>query len=313
MAEEKVEYAVLEVSAHALALKKTSPILFDAAAFTNLSQDHLDFFGDMDSYAAAKKSLFTPQKCKAAAVNFDDALGKQIIAAGSVETVSYSAETDAGVAAVNISLGGNLSFTLKHNGNSVRIKTRLYGRFNMYNCLAAAATCVALGVDLKTIAAGLSSMPPVTGRFNVIDGGKYKFIIDYAHTPDGINNVLTSARELCRGRLICVFGCGGNRDKSKRKIMGAVASELADFCVITSDNPRFENPMDIISEIEQGICGNNYVVMENRKKAIAYAAYSAKEGDVIAVLGKGGERYQEIAGVKYPYDDYEVVKGLIEG
>ena len=310
MADENIDFAVLEVSAHALALKKTAPIIFETAVFTNITLDHLDFFKTMENYINAKKTLFTPEMCKTAAVNTDDNAGKMLISNPLVHTVSYGIENDADIYAENVDMSGKLSFSLNINGK-IPVNTRLYGKFNLYNCLASAAACVCLGIETKHIVKGIEKMNAVLGRFNVIDCGKFKFIIDYAHTPDGIQNVLSSARQICGGRLICVFGCGGNRDKSKRQIMGSVASELADFCVITSDNPRFEDPMQIIKEIEKGVSNKNYIIIENRKKAISYAAFSAKEGDIIAVLGKGGEQYQEISGIRYPYSDFDAVNNIM--
>ena len=315
MAGEGVEIVAMEVSAHAIALNKMEKIKCEVGIFTNLTQDHLDFFENIENYKDTKKSFFNPKFCKYALVNTDDACGREIYSEKKVKTYGYAIDNPAEMFALNINFSDSgIKYTANIDDNVLEIESKLYGRFNVYNTLAAAGACYLAGIKTDDIIKGIKNLTEINGRFNVIDSKKgFKIIIDYAHSPDGIQNVLTSARELCDRKLICVFGCGGNRDKAKRQIMGNTASELADFCVITSDNPRFEDPMEIIGQIEKGVrkkC-SSYICIENRKRAISYAIASAKEGDIITILGKGGEKYQEITGVKYPYNDYDTVNDIL--
>jgi UDP-N-acetylmuramoyl-L-alanyl-D-glutamate--2,6-diaminopimelate ligase len=310
MVESSVRFAAMEVSAHALALNKIEGVRFEAGIFTNLTQDHLDFFGNMENYKQAKKSFFQSSHCAVAIVNNDDSCGREIYAQKKIPSYGYGIYNPAEMFAIDIRYGCGISYTANIRDDIMQIESALYGKFNVYNTLAAASACSLCGIGREAIVKGIKNLKTVKGRFNVINVKGFKVIIDYAHTPDGIRNVLIAARELCAARLICVFGCGGNRDKSKRPIMGNIASELSDFCVITSDNPRFEDPVEIIREIEKGVIGG-YICIENRKRAITYALTIAKEGDVIAILGKGAEQYQEIAGVRYPYNDYDTVKEIL--
>jgi UDP-N-acetylmuramoyl-L-alanyl-D-glutamate--2,6-diaminopimelate ligase len=315
MADYGVDVVVMEVSAHALALKKLEGVKFEVGIFTNLTQDHLDFFQNMENYKKTKKSFFSPKFCKNMLINADDPCGREIASECEGTAYTYALDTPARFSAVDIDYSNGISYLADLDGEAANITSPLYGRFNVYNTLAAASACKILGISANDIVKGIRALREVEGRFNVIDSGKgFKVIIDYAHTPDGVKNVLTAARELCKRKLICVFGCGGNRDKSKRKVMGNIVSELADFAVITSDNPRYEDPMDIINEIEKGMKKgvSAYICIENRAKAIHYALYTAKEGDIVAILGKGSERYQEIAGIRYPYSDMETVNKLLD-
>lgn len=310
-----VKIAAMEVSAHALALKKLENTKFEVGIFTNLTQDHLDFFRNMEDYKKAKQSFFKPQSCKKAIVNNDDACGREIYTKKEIEIYGYGIYNPAEMFAVNINYSTDgIKYTANICDNIIEIESPLFGKFNVYNTLAAASACYLCGISIHNIKKGIKNLKSIKGRFNVITAKKgCKIIIDYAHTPDGISNVLCAAKELCTGKLISVFGCGGNRDKTKRKIMGNTAAELSDFCVITSDNPRYEDPMDIIREIEKGVSGKrSYICIENRKKAINYAVLTAKEGDIIALLGKGAEPYQEIAGVRYPYNDYDTVTEILQ-
>lgn len=310
-----IKVVAMEISAHAIALKKLTGIKFLIGVFTNITQDHLDFFENMDNYKKAKKSFFDTKYCKYALVNNDDSLGREIYNEKKLKMYSYGLENPSEMFALNINYTDKgINYTANLNDNIIHINSNLYGRFNVYNTLAAAAACYICGLDNEIIIKGIKNITEIKGRFNVLNSKKgFKIIIDYAHSPDGIKNVLQSARNLCKRKLIAVFGCGGNRDKTKRAIMGNTACELSDFCVITSDNPRYEDPMDIIRDIEKGIRKNcdKYICIENRKRAINYAMLIAKEGDIIAVLGKGSEPYQEIAGVKYPYNDYNTVNNIL--
>ncbi len=313
MAEAKTEYVVMEVSAHALALKKTGPIVFELAIFTNFTQDHLDFFGDMEKYGEAKKKLFVPERCREAILNSDDPFSREL--EGKIPATTYGLETPADCFALVESedIGG---FRLLLNLEDELIETELSmaGRHNVYNALAAAAAAKKLGATPEQIAEGLSKTS-VEGRLERVGshaGGE--IFIDFAHTPDGLQKSLGALRPHCGHRLILLFGCGGNRDRKKRAKMGRIAAELADFSVITSDNPRYEDPAAIMAEIAVGFDGvsDDYTEIEEREEATKYAISMLEEGDVLLIAGKGGEHEQEIMGVKYSYNDRDVVRSLLE-
>lgn len=304
--------AVMEVSAHALALRKEVPIFYDVAVFTNLTRDHLDFFGTMDAYAAAKKSLFTKERCAFAVLNADDAFSRGL--AGEIGHVTYGLETPSDAFAVveSDTLRG-CKAVLNLQDELCEVMIPLTGRHNLSNALAAACAAKRLGAPADAIVRGLAKTH-VDGRLEWVanyHGGDV--FVDFAHTPDGLEKSLSALREHCAGRLIVLFGCGGNRDTGKREKMGAVAARCADFSVITSDNPRYEDPYSIISAIESGMkpLTYEYVVVEEREKAIRYALGMLSEGDVLLVAGKGGEKYQEIMGIKYDYDDKAVIEKLV--
>ena len=308
-----VETVVMEVSAHAVDLRKMDGTVADVAVFTNLSQDHLDYFGTMEKYGGAKRAYFTPKYCKKAVVNIDDPFGQRIAAEAKIPVVTFGCDNPADVFAVNYeSAERGLKYVINLFDNVYDIKFNLSGRYNMYNTLCAAAVCHLMGVGVKNIARGIAKTDYIPGRFNILDTQPYTVILDYAHTPDGIENIAATAREFCKGRLVVVFGCGGDRDKSKRALMGAAAGKCADFCILTSDNPRFEDPFEIMRQAERGLIESNckYLCVENRKEAIAYALKFARKKDVILILGKGDENYQDIMGVKYPYNDADAVYGL---
>lgn len=317
MVKEGVEYVVMEVSAHALYYKKDEGICYAACIFTNCTRDHLDFFLHMKHYKQAKMRLFSAEKCPIAVLNGDDETGREIGFSrtekrlhGKVETCYYALESPADVFAVitDESIGGT-EFMLNMSDELCRISLSLPGRHNVYNALAAATCARALGIPTAAIAGGLKSLKRISGRLERIDTKKGCIFVDYAHTPDGLEKVLSALRLHCKGRLVCLFGCGGNRDREKRPMMGAVAAKCADFSVLTSDNPRFEEPEAIISAIESGFrrYSTSYVVIPDRKRAIAYAVSLLKKGDVLLVAGKGGEEYQEIMGIKYEYNDNAVI------
>ncbi len=314
MREAGVQDVVMEVSAHALALRKTLPILFDAGVFTNLTRDHLDFFGDMRAYGEAKKALFAPDRCKLAVYNADDPFTRELLQIGTPHLL-YGLEEPADAFALieEESLRGTRAlFNLSDELCDAELA--LIGRHNVQNALAAACTAQALGADPDQIVRGLSGVRGVEGRLERVGSyGGAEIFVDFAHTPDGLEKALGALRELCEGRLVLLFGCGGNRDEGKRKVMGETAARLADFSVITSDNPRFEDPCAIISAIEEGYraVSKEYVAVEEREKAIEYALKLLREGDVLLIAGKGGETYQEIMGIKFDYNDKDTVKKII--
>ncbi|HPD02689.1 MAG TPA: UDP-N-acetylmuramoyl-L-alanyl-D-glutamate--2,6-diaminopimelate ligase, partial [Clostridia bacterium] len=309
MVDRGAEVVVSEVSAHAIYLKKLYGLTCDIAIFTNLTQDHLDFFQTFEDYAETKLSYFTPENVNMGVVNMDDEWGRKLIAAAKIPIVSYGLETPSDVFAIDVrpNMDG-VSFILNIFDEILDISSPLYGYFNVYNLMSAITAARLLSVGADTILRAVKRIKEVEGRFNIIKSPKGMVIIDYAHTPDGLKNLLNSARIITKGQLITVFGCGGNRDKFKRPLMGKIAAEYSDYIVITSDNPRFEEPMQIMKDIEQGINGfSRYKMIVNRADAIAYAMQEMMEGDTVVVAGKGAEKYIEIAGEKRRYSDYDVV------
>lgn len=311
------EYVVMEASAHAIYLKKLRGIVFDSAILTNITIDHLDFFGCFDNYKNAKLSLFTPDYCKQAVFNMHDIHAKEFYDAGTkMPSLSFAIENEADVMAKNIKMSVlGSAFELHYQGESVLIELDIAGKFNIENALASACSALQLGFTLKQIADGLNRHMQVPGRFNVVNDTRLNgsfVVIDYAHTPDGLEKILNSLRQLIDKKIICVFGCGGNRDKTKRPIMGQVVTSIADYAIVTSDNPRFEKPQDIINDIIVGIHTNNFEVQVDRKAAIKKAISIAKRGDVILIAGKGCEDYQEINGIKHPFLDAEVVDSILQ-
>lgn len=306
----------MEVSSHGLALERTTGTQFDVAVFTNLSHDHFDFHKDFDEYLEAKAGLFRSlrfgertgvKRQKGAVINLDDAQAGRFIDAAGAPVITYGIESAADFRASEVEVNaGGVRYVAQTPQGSIRVHTRLPGRFNVYNSLAALAACYIEGVDLEAAAEGLAETV-VPGRFEPVEAGQeFAVIVDYAHTPDSLENVLKTARGLAEGRLICVFGAGGDRDRSKRSLMGSVAARLADVLVITSDNPRSEDPARICSEIEEGARGAaRCEVILDRREAIRRAIYEAAPGDLVLIAGKGHERYQEIDGVKLHFDDRE--------
>lgn len=306
-----VEYVAMEVSAHAIDLHKIDDVKFEVGVFTNFSRDHLDYFSKMDRYAKTKMDFFTDRVIDFCVLNGDDALGLEIAKKTDNKSVFYGIEQPADAFAVNIEAKKEgLSYFINLFDSLYQIHIPVVGRFNVYNSLAAAACTAYFGVKTNVIAHGLYVFYGAEGRLRRVatyrGGDVY---IDYAHTPDGLKNTLQSLKEVCDGRLLCVFGCGGNRDEGKRSIMGEIAGECADFLVITSDNPRYEDPMSIIHAVEGGVLNKKgkYVCIENRKTAIKYALNYLQNGDVLVIAGKGAEKYQEIMGIFYPFCDETVV------
>ena len=314
MVDDGVEYVFMEVSAHAIYFDKIFGLNFEVGIFTNCSQDHLDFFKNMAEYAQVKASFFKNNRCRYAVINSDDELGLEILR-GAADFISYGLKNPADVFAVDIkeSLDGT-DFVLNLFDDLYDVRLKMPAVHNVYNAMAAAACAKILGVDTATICYGLGSLKGVDGRLERV--AKYcgaDIFVDFAHTPDGLEKSLIALKGLCDGRLICMFGCGGNRDKTKRAKMGEVAARLADFVILTSDNPRYEDPYDIILDIEQGIkpTGKKYVAISERRAATDYAMGILKDGDILLVAGKGGEIYQDIMGIKHSYNDNTVIKNII--
>lgn len=313
MVKNGVVSVVMEVSAHAVYYDKIYGINFEGAVFTNFTQDHLDFFDTMDEYKKCKMKFFNNYKCKYIVTNSDDEFGMEL-SKNFPASITYGIENPSDVFAIDlVTSSKNQSFIINLFDCIYELNINFIGKFNVYNVLAAATTTALFGVPTKSIIKAIEIATPVEGRLEKIYDDKFSVIIDYAHTPDGLENVLKTLRKNCDGRLICVFGCGGNRDSSKRKIMGAVSGENADFTVLTSDNPRYEEPLDIILEIEKGVLEKtkDYVIVQDREDAIKYALDYALDGDVVLIAGKGGEKYQEILGIKHPFNDKDTVNRVL--
>jgi UDP-N-acetylmuramoyl-L-alanyl-D-glutamate--2,6-diaminopimelate ligase len=319
----RVRSLAMEVSSHGLEQGRVSGTAFDIAVFTNLSRDHLDYHGSMAAYGAAKKRLFHWPGLRAAVLNFDDPLGLEIAAEipSVVRLLGYSLSGKESPHA--LVRGTDLAVT--NHGLRMQVETPwgvgllkspLLGRFNAYNLLAALAVLLEAGAPLDQALESLSVLPPVPGRLERFGGlsGQPSVVVDYAHTPDALAQALKSVREVCAGTLWCVFGCGGERDAGKRPLMGQAAEANADTIIVTTDNPRGEDPFAIIQTILSGIREQGRVQVEpDRAKAIAAAIRSAREGDVVLVAGKGHETYQEIAGIRHPFSDRDLVRGILAG
>ena len=312
MAMENVTHVIMEVSSHALELSRVYGCSYEVGAFTNLTQDHLDFHVTMENYAAAKAKLFKQSKC--AVINGDDAYGEKMAKNAPCTVKTYGMENKCDLTAYDVSYDKNkVCFLLDGTKYSLLIP----GKFSVYNALCAIGICRQLGLTAEDISKALSKAAGVKGRAEIVDTGDtdYTVMIDYAHTPDGIENILKAAKGFAKGRVVIVFGCGGDRDNTKRPIMGKIAGELADFCVITSDNPRTENPLSIIKMIEEGAkkAPAPYVILENRREAIEYAITNAKKDDVIILAGKGHETYQILNEGTIHFDEREVVRDILFG
>jgi UDP-N-acetylmuramoyl-L-alanyl-D-glutamate--2,6-diaminopimelate ligase len=311
MRDEGVTAVAMEVSSHALDQDRVGGLRFDAATFTNLSQDHLDHHGTMEAYFSAKASLFTADRARIGVVNLDDPWGRRLLDAA-LPLTTYGLDRDAAVRAVEVEAGAaGVAFRVEGR----RVESPLSGAFNVSNVLGAYATARALGIDADAAVAGLATVRSVPGRMEPVDVGQdFLAVVDYAHTPDSIRTVLAAARPLATGRVIVVFGCGGDRDRAKRFPMGAAATEGADLTVVTTDNPRSEDPSAIIAEVEAGAAagGGRYVVEPDRRAAIRLALEDARAGDVVVVAGKGHETEQELADRSIPFDDREVVREELE-
>ena len=308
-------HAIMEVSSHAIALDRVAGLHYTVAAFTNLTEDHLDFHKTMEDYCDTKAELF--RRCDKAVLNKDDQWFERMSKGATCQIMTASVKGAADLYAENLELlSDGITFTAVYGEEKVTVKLPIPGKFTVYNALTVLGCAIQLGISLEDAAAALGNAKGVKGRVEVVPtpGMDYTILIDYAHTPDGLENVLSSVKGYCKGRLIAVFGCGGDRDPVKRPIMGRIGVELADYAIITSDNPRTEKPMKIIEDIVKGIDStkNNYEVLENRPKAIQHAMDIAKKNDIIILAGKGHETYQEICGVKHHLDEREVVAAYLE-
>ncbi|HXF72691.1 MAG TPA: UDP-N-acetylmuramoyl-L-alanyl-D-glutamate--2,6-diaminopimelate ligase [Actinomycetota bacterium] len=309
MAERGVGAVAMEASSHGLDQHRVDGLRFSCGVFTNLSQDHLDYHGTMEAYFAAKARLFTPELSERAAINVDVPEGRRLLRA-ELPTVTYGLGAEADVRAVDVETSAE---GVAFRAEGVEIRSPLRGLFNVYNCLAALAASRALGIDPEVAARGIATVRGVPGRMEPIEAGQpFLVLVDYAHTPDGIENVLRAARPLVGegGRLLIVFGAGGDRDRGKRPLMGRAATSLADLAIVTSDNPRTEDPLAIIEDILPGARagGGAYVVEPDRRAAIRAAVREAGPGDVVVIAGKGHETGQEIAGRVIPFDDRVVAR-----
>ena len=315
MRDEGCSYAVMEVSSHAIALDRVAGVHFAVAAFTNLTEDHLDFHKTMESYCDTKAELFA--RADKAVANKDDAWFTRMCAKNQAQLLTTAVRGTADLQAKDLQLlSDGISFTAVSGEQSVPVVLPIPGKFTVYNALTVLGCAMQLGISLQDAAEALKTATGVKGRVEVVPtpGKPYTILIDYAHTPDGLENVLSSVRGFCSGRLIAVFGCGGDRDPIKRPIMGKIGVDLADWAIITSDNPRTEEPMAIIADIVKGIDPEkkNYEVIENRVSSIRHAMDIAKKDDIIVLAGKGHETYQEIHGVKHHLDEREVVAAYLE-
>ena len=308
-------HVVMEVSSHAVTLERIGGTHFDIAAFTNLTEDHLDFHKTMDAYCEAKAELF--RRCEKAVVNIDDSYADRILAAAACPVLATSVAEEKGLYAKDLELfSEGICFTACCDTEEAAVTLPIPGRFTVYNALTVMGIAKQLGISLADCAAALKDAQGVKGRVEVVPtpGKPYSVLIDYAHTPDGLENVLSSVRHFCKGRLISVFGCGGDRDPIKRPIMGEIGVRLSDIAIITSDNPRTEDPMAIIEDILKGVKPElgEYIVIEDRRAAIRYAMDIAKKDDIIVLAGKGHETYQDIGGHKHHLDEREEVAAHLQ-
>ncbi len=321
MQEDGCKTVVMEVSSHALKQDRALGCHFDGAIFTNLTQDHLDFHHTFEDYLVSKIKLFTElgkgnTAGRYGVINVDDPAAGAFIEACSVPIWTYGIEKEATLQAVEYFLTPfGSKFSLLYQGQITKVQVPLTGKFNVYNALAAISALLAEGLELPVILQHLTKVPQVAGRFQKIEEGQpYMVIIDYAHTPDGLENVLRTARDLAgSAQLITVFGCGGDRDKAKRPIMGVISGRLSDYTIVTSDNPRTENPLEIIGHIQQGISSitDKYTMKPDRRCAIAAALKMAQPGDVVIIAGKGHENYQIVGKEILHFDDAEIAREIL--
>ena len=314
MVKEECDYVVMEVSSHALDQERVAGCVFEAAVFTNLTQDHLDYHKTMEAYCGAKRRLFL--NAKRAIVNADDAWATAVLEGFKGDVFTFSAKgAEAAYCATDIETrAAGVAFDLRGMNLSTRVTLPIPGYFSVYNAMASAVCALSLGVSADTVTAALKAACGVKGRAEVVPTGRdFTVVIDYAHTPDGLENICRTMKDCTDGRLIVVFGCGGDRDKDKRPKMGAIAAKYADQIVLTSDNPRTEDPFAILKDIEKGLPeGSAYEVIENRKEAIARAMQMAQTNDTVLLAGKGHETYQVLATGSVHLDEREVVAQVLE-
>jgi UDP-N-acetylmuramoyl-L-alanyl-D-glutamate--2,6-diaminopimelate ligase len=320
MHEQGAVAVAMEVSSHALDQGRVDGVEFDVAVFTNLTRDHLDYHGSMEAYGAAKAKLFTWKNLQAAVINCDDTFGAELIKnlSPNIKKIGFSsrANVNANLQAKNVQLSASgIRFELQYCEQIKTLHSPLLGRFNVDNLLAVAGALLALGQSLDSVANVLPKLSPVDGRMSRVGGenGQPLVVVDYAHTPDALEQALANLRLHTAGKLICVFGCGGDRDRGKRPLMGAIAERAADVAIITDDNPRTENGDAIVAEIKTGFQHSNKAhIIRHRADAIAKAIHDANANDVVLIAGKGHETYQEIAGVKMPFDDLSHARIALE-
>lgn len=310
MAEGGAEYVVMEVSSHALALDRVFGCDFEVGIFTNLTQDHLDFHKTMEAYLEAKAKLF--EVSKKGIINTDDPAGRIILEnCNECDVLSVGLEEGAQLRAYDIDISARgTKFKVDYEGKIYDMQISIPGKFSVYNALSAIGAALKVGIDMDSVSEGLKTAKGVLGRVEVIPTDTpYTVIIDYAHTPDGLENIISAVKEFAKGRVITMFGCGGDRDTAKRSIMGEISGRLSDYSIITSDNPRTEDPVEIVTAIEEGIkpTGGEYTVIVDRREAISYALKNAKKDDIIILAGKGQETYQIIGKEKYDFDERVVV------
>ncbi len=310
--EKGASHVVAEISSHALDQYRVYPTEFEAVIFTNLTRDHLDYHRTMEEYFLSKKRLFTEYSSKVKIINTDDPYGKRLAKEVDGEVITYGRNGELKIEDFSTNLDGS-KIEVSFRGKRYTFFSNLAGEFQAYNLGAGIAYALWKGIEEEVISKALKCIN-VPGRFEVVYRGAFTVIVDYAHTPDAIENVLKTARTITRKRLISLFGAGGNRDREKRPMMGRASERFSDIIILTSDNPRDEEPEAIIEDILKGIRNKKKVIVEpNRRKAIEIALRIAEEGDTVAILGKGHENYQEIKGVKYPFSDAEVVKEILGG
>ncbi len=318
MLECRSKAVVMEVTSHAAFLKRIHDISFDIGIFTNLTQDHLDFHKDFDEYLKAKFSFFENMynngKTPMGIINIDDKYGSYFIENLNIPVLTYGISNSADISISNYKLHQNgCSFTIKHPKGLIDIESRLKGKFNLYNILTSFAVGYHLNLDLGKVKLGIESISNINGRFESVNCGQdFSVLVDYAHTPDALERIITTAREFTTNKIIIVFGCGGDRDKTKRSIMGSIASRLSDICIVTSDNPRTENPTNIINDILAGIDNDkSYIIEPDRRSAIEMALKTAKKDDTVIIAGKGHEDYQIIGENRIHFDDKEEVRNIL--
>ncbi len=320
MVDSQVQSVVMEVSSHALDMHRVDFCHFDVAVFTNLSQDHLDYHKDMEDYFRAKRMLFEyldhEQMIKV--INNDDQFGQKLLEKKDKRSLSFGQGEEVDYRAIGIQLEQTRTeYTLETAGKKYKVKLNLPGLFNVYNSLAATASCHSQGLTIDLILEGLASVNRVPGRFDLVEAGQdFLVVVDYAHTPDSLKQIINAAKEITSGKIITVFGCGGDRDRGKRRIMGNVGVKLSDFTIITSDNPRSEKPENIIQDILEGVNGkedkSKYEVEIDRKKAIARAIELAKEDDMVIIAGKGHEEIQIFKDKQIPFSDRQVAELILK-
>ncbi len=314
MVEAEVDYCIMEVSSHSLVLSRVYGLEFEIGIFSNLTQDHLDFHKTFENYYNAKLMLF--KNSKVSIVNIEDKYGKNILGDISNKKVTYGLNSKCNIYAEEVNMHSRgIDFLLCYEEKKCQVNLSMPGNFNLFNALSSAAACLKEGIDIDIVAKGLNSITGVPGRCELISKDyniDFDIIIDYAHTPDALEKILNTINGFTKGRLISVFGCGGDRDRTKRPEMGFIGSENSDFVVITSDNPRSEEPVQIINEIVMGIKKDNFIIVEDRKSAIKKAIMLANKDDTILIAGKGHENYQELKEGKIDFNEKEIVDEILK-